>query len=143
MAKHTISEAAKLAGKSRSTLYNHVNEGRISADFRENGDIVVDTSELIRAYGSLENLDADLTVQVGQVGRNLTSELDSLHKAEIERLQDVLRESLERRVRELEKEREEWKAQADYWRGQAERTLRLLEPPQRKSSFWERLRHRT
>lgn len=53
MAWHTIQEAQKLTGKSRRTLYRDMATGRISwVPEGENGRRL-ETSELIRAYGSL------------------------------------------------------------------------------------------
>jgi len=45
----TISEAARLIGKSKQTLYRHVANGKVS----RNSDGMLDTAELIRAYGEL------------------------------------------------------------------------------------------
>lgn len=47
----TITEAAKLYGKQRKTLYRHIGSGRISASMRGDGKRVLDLSELIRCYG--------------------------------------------------------------------------------------------
>ena len=54
MAKLTLIEAARLYGKSRSTLYRHARKGKLSAEKRTRGDrdtYVVDMAELVRAYG--------------------------------------------------------------------------------------------
>ena len=49
MALVTISEAARLIGKSKQTLYRHVASGKVS----RNSDGMLDTTELIRVYGEL------------------------------------------------------------------------------------------
>jgi len=54
MAKLTLIKAAKVYGKSRTTLYRHVRNGKLSAEKRAHGDkdvYVVDLAELVRAYG--------------------------------------------------------------------------------------------
>jgi len=54
MAKLTLIEAARLYGKSRSTLYRHARKGKLSTEKRTRGGVdvnVVDMAELVRAYG--------------------------------------------------------------------------------------------
>ena len=48
----TITEAAKLYGKQRKTIYRHLDTGRLSAGVRGDGKRVIDLSELIRCYGA-------------------------------------------------------------------------------------------
>lgn len=50
---HTLKEAVVLTGKSRRTLYNHSNEGRVSYSIGPDGRRYFETSELIRVYGPL------------------------------------------------------------------------------------------
>ena len=47
----TITEAAKLYGKQRKTLYRHIESGQLSCGFRGDGKRVLDLAELIRCYG--------------------------------------------------------------------------------------------
>lgn len=51
MTKISVSEAARLYGKDRKTLYRHINKGRLSAGPVEDGVRLIDMSELIRVYG--------------------------------------------------------------------------------------------
>lgn len=55
MACHTLSESARLTGKSRRTIQRYVKSGKLSAkkDSAENPSI--DTSELIRVFGELSH----------------------------------------------------------------------------------------
>jgi len=50
---HTLKEAIALTGKSRRTLYNHCDQGRLSYSIGPDGRRYFDTSELIRVYGPL------------------------------------------------------------------------------------------
>ncbi|WP_084339949.1 helix-turn-helix domain-containing protein [Pseudomonas luteola] len=50
---HTLAEAIALTGKSRRTLYNHCDQGRISYSVGPDGRRYFETSELIRVYGAL------------------------------------------------------------------------------------------
>lgn len=51
MAIVSISEAARLVGKNRSTLQRHIASGKISKATDASGNQGIDTSELIRFYG--------------------------------------------------------------------------------------------
>ncbi|MBU2741761.1 hypothetical protein [Acidithiobacillus albertensis] len=54
MAKVNISEAARMAGKSRSHLYEkYINTGAITVESDRDGKKVIDTSELLRVFGAL------------------------------------------------------------------------------------------
>lgn len=49
--KLNLSQAARLYGKQRKTLYRHIESGRLSSTIQGDGRQVVDMSELIRCYG--------------------------------------------------------------------------------------------
>lgn len=53
MAKVNLSQAAKLTGKNRTTIWRHINGGKLSSERDRDGLPFVDTSELIRVYGEL------------------------------------------------------------------------------------------
>lgn len=54
MAKLNLSQAAKVVGKNRVTLWRHINAGKLSAERDRDGNPLVDTSELLRVYGVLK-----------------------------------------------------------------------------------------
>lgn len=54
MAKVNLSKAAILVGKNRTTIWRHVNSGKVSIERDRDGNPMVDTSELIRVYGELK-----------------------------------------------------------------------------------------
>lgn len=58
MAQVNISQAAKLVGKSRTTIHRKINKGELSIS---NG--LIDTSELIRVFGELKSESEQLNVQ--------------------------------------------------------------------------------
>jgi len=71
MAKVSISEAARLAGISRPTIYKLMNSGKLNfTSVVKAGKTVknIDTSELIRVFGTIGNLNAatDFTVNPEQ-----------------------------------------------------------------------------
>lgn len=53
MAKVNLSKAAILVSKNRTTIWRHVNSGKLSIERDRDGNPMVDTSELIRVYGEL------------------------------------------------------------------------------------------
>ena len=55
MAILTLTQAAKAAGVARSTLYRAIRKGRISVVSRTNGSKGIDTTELIRVFGPLQD----------------------------------------------------------------------------------------
>ena len=73
MAVVSISEASRLVGKTRQTLYNDRDSGKLSWTTLETGKPGIDTSELQRVYGQLK------LNPVGQVMRSVSfdSETDS------------------------------------------------------------------
>ena len=55
MAVISISEAARLTGKSRKTIQRYVADGRISMSQGDAGRSGIDTSELIRVFGEMSH----------------------------------------------------------------------------------------
>lgn len=115
MAKHSISEASRITGKSRSTIHRHIKIGKISKEIASDGAPVIDTSELQRVYGSLDLRDSTSTPQAIQSDTppdtpSLTAEVEALRREN-----EMLREDRDR------------------WASQAESLTRLLthQPPQR------------
>jgi hypothetical protein len=73
MAFVTITEAAKLARRSRRTLYRDIDAGRLSKTVNADGGASIDTAELLRAYGSLYQEDP---ASAGDNGGNGGSTVD-------------------------------------------------------------------
>jgi hypothetical protein len=57
MALVSITEAARLVRRNRSTIYRDIEKGRLSKTVTPEGETQIDTSELLRAYGSLYTSD--------------------------------------------------------------------------------------
>lgn len=53
MALVSITEAAKLVRRNRSTLYRDIEKGRLSKTVTPDGETQIETSELLRTYGQL------------------------------------------------------------------------------------------
>lgn len=55
MALVSISDAAKLVRKARATLARDIENGRLAKTVLQDGDVRIDTTELLRAYGRLHS----------------------------------------------------------------------------------------
>lgn len=123
MAKHTISEAARITGKSRSTLHRHIKSGKLSKGLDKEGMPVIDTSELHRVYGSLFHRDSSATPHVEQID---TPPDHAVMMAEL----DALR-----------RENDNLRHERDRWAIQAESLTKLIthQAPTQRASWFSRL----
>lgn len=55
MPELNLSQAARLYGKSRMTIHRHCRSGRVTSRLSDDGQRLIDLSELIRAYGEPAN----------------------------------------------------------------------------------------
>ncbi|RXY23323.1 DNA-binding protein [Klebsiella pneumoniae] len=76
MARVSISEAARLTGKSRTTLHRLIKTGDLSTCSGERNAKMVDTSELLRVFGPFEQPKGE---QSEQVIRHLKQEIEHLN----------------------------------------------------------------
>ncbi len=124
MAIVSISEAARLAGKSRKTIQRYVADGRISMSQHVTGEKGIDISELARVFGELSQADPALS-------RASESQADAPYVAP-----DVA--ALETRIKVLEAELAARDAVITAQRENltdVRQALKLLEGP-RKRSWW-------
>lgn len=85
MALVSISEAARLVGISRSNLYSsYINQGKLSLSRDSGGKSKVDTSELLRVFGSLQQ--ATTTQQTGATVQDSLQQTEGDSSAEVIRL---------------------------------------------------------
>lgn len=81
MAKINITQAAKLAGISRTTLYNtYIKSGQITVSKDRKGNKQIDTSELLRVFGVLATEQLDSTAE-RQGEQHLTPDRDQIEQA--------------------------------------------------------------
>ena len=137
MALVSISKAAKLAGINRSNFYtSYLNQGKISVVKDERNRPCVDTSELLRVFGSLKaeglGIQQDTTPSY-TLGQNTT---DSGLYPLVEQLKQQLAEAKQREQQALEREQ--------FYQQQLKeltQTIKLLEykpepPPRRGWQWW-------
>ncbi len=102
MAKLNLTQAAKAAGIARGTLYKHIDEGKISCQLDDKGKRVIDTSELMRVYGQINQPETDDE-------RSEESPIEHKETQEETDVVQVLRErigGLEKQVEDLRQDKE-------------------------------------
>ncbi|EMH9513119.1 DNA-binding protein [Providencia rettgeri] len=85
MAQVSISEAARLTGKSRKTLHTYISNGKLTKVTDTQGKPKIDTSELIRVFGELVTPKETVTSQCN-FSQDVTPNTVTIHDAEVERL---------------------------------------------------------
>ncbi|WP_311763188.1 DNA-binding protein [Proteus terrae] len=82
MALVSISEAARLTGKARSTLHKYIKQGKLSTTTAQNtGNKSIETSELIRVFGKISNFsttESDSVIPVSKLQQETPSTTQSL-----------------------------------------------------------------
>jgi len=135
--KVSISDAARLAGVSRQTLYDRINSGTLSRTPEG-----IDVAELARVYPELKPLESlklkDVKKDSDKEGKSssVSSELLASREAEIEWLKEELEkrgELIERKDRELAKSSERLHESNQQWQehmqGLRKDFQKLLEAP--------------
>jgi hypothetical protein len=125
----SLTEAARTAGTSRSSLFRAIRSGRLSATRNEHGEFRIDEAELARVFAP------ETRSRTETVGCRDTADQTDLtsRNAALETEVRMLREKGEL-MREMLNKIE---ADRDAWKGQAERLA--LAPPQRRSWWpWKR-----
>ena len=122
MARVRISEAARLAGVSKSTMHRALRAGRVSFETDERGERWIDPAEVARAYSG--------TARAGP-------RQDQRHA--VTRPEDRLVEQLLRQIEDLQQQRDKLMAQCDRLMALVEqREQRLLPAPRRWWEWWRR-----
>ena len=123
---YTLGEAAKVTGKSKSTISKAIKSGRISAQKGDTGAFEIDPSELHRVYPTTvegEQAKSPKSPEVNSNDDGLIRELQARLEATQERLID--KETI---ISDLREDRDRWRQQA----------TALLED-KRPRGFWKRL----
>ncbi len=129
MAKVNISKAIELAGVSRSTFYSsYIKKGRITVSSDSNGKKYVDTSELIRVFGTLKENTENSSTEQDWTPQKSTPDGLLIEVGQLRHESRLLKEQL----REAQ-EREAWyKKQIDTLTD----TMKLLEGPKQHPRLW-------
>ncbi len=128
MALVSARDAAKLAGKDRSTILRAIESGRMSGQKTARG-YLIDPAELGRVFGTLRapDADADAPPEAAYAG--------AAHAAALEREVELLREM-----------QRQWEEERTFLRGMLERATdqvkMLTDQRQPRPWFWQRLMKR-
>jgi len=77
MAKVGVAEAARLAQTTRTTVYKHLKNGKLTGEPLPDGGWAIDTAELVRVYGAIY---VDGESAVPQLTAELQQEIERLHR---------------------------------------------------------------
>lgn len=136
MAWHTLRDALKMTGRSRSQLYRDMRAGLVSYRTGRDGRREFETSELIRAYGELKQNETPERHSEGhaenphdQQTERILRELNELKQCLTLMLEDKQAQDMDRRRQEAERE------QLQNEIAQLRQALEL----EKKRGFWSRL----
>lgn len=131
MTELSLSQAAKLAGKSKSTLSRSIKNGRLSAKPGGNGQFLIDVAELERVFGPLQQPNASRNAPEERYGTALERDLLKARIMELEENRRDLRH-------QLEQEREERKRLVGILENQA-KSIALIEDHRENRGWLKRL----
>jgi hypothetical protein len=127
MASVTVTQAAKLTSRNRSTIIRAIEKGHLSAGRHEFGQYLIDPAELERVYGTLHPADARNGSEHDDAPAS-----DDAHQRELELLREMLqveRIAHERTRVDHDRERRTWEEERTFLRGMLEKQaeqVRLL-----------------
>ena len=100
---YTLGQAAKACGKSKATLSKAVKSGKISASKNENGSFSIEAVELHRVYPVTVQSEQSETPKATLPNTQISNDLMLLQ---------VKLDAAEKRISDLETDRDAWKGQA-------------------------------
>ena len=134
--KFNISAVHRLTGKARSTISNHLKVGKVSYVLDDDGNKLIEASEIIRVYGDVFEIEGD-----GKIG---TKTNRSVKKSEAKNdASQHLQSMLEQEKQERERERKQLQETIEHLRTDLEksqdresRVALLLENQSSESDRW-------
>jgi len=110
--KYSLSAAARIASKSRTTIAAHIKSGKLSVTTSPDGNRSIDASELIRVYGDECDFERAIGASkpAGNTKQNQVTSGEQRAPAELDTVQQLL--ASERKERE--REREQLQARIDH-----------------------------
>ena len=117
MALVSVSQAAQLTGKNRTTIIRAIDKGHLSASRHEFGQYLIDPAELERVYGTLRTF----PVRDDAEQRDAPAEHALALAREVELLREMLeqeRAAHERTRSDHERERRTWQDDRQLWEGE-------------------------
>jgi len=152
--KLSMEQAAHIVGKSKKTIYNHKDAHKFSWEINEEGNAVIDASELIRVYGSdkliterLEELQTGQSVNNSEISQNYTPKTilkkGSLIEEDYIELIKLREEKKykDEKISDLETEKDKWEKLAQEAQSTTQKITLLLEDHTKKrdsDSEWQK-----
>jgi len=133
MAKLNISQAARAARVSRKTMQTHIKQGKVSYETNEKGNKVIDTSELLRVYGKINEEGVTPTSQYNKErsSHHYTPEITHHFEEKIK--------LLEQQLKAMEQDQEERRGREGELLSIIKQQNTLLEDKRERKGFWSRL----
>ena len=103
--KHTAGTAAKVVGKTKSTITKAIASGKLSAIKNDKGAWEIDASELYRVY-------PPTPLETVKIEQNDTLKETGINSKEIQALERLLK-AAEEQIDDLKADRDEWRKQAN------------------------------
>lgn len=141
MALHSVTEAAKMAGVTRRTIYRYLKSGKLSAAVTNDDTTQIETSELLRVFGSLSQPEAEevSTESQGNEPEYVTRLLDEMSRLReiIESQQTLLLEDKQSREQQ-NAERQQQSELIEQLQRERDALSQALDA-ERKMGFWKKL----
>ena len=141
MALHSVTEAAKMAGVTRRTIYRYLKSGKLSAAVTGGDHTQIETSELLRVFGSLsqpkaEEVSTESQENVPEYVTRLLDEMSRLREI-IESQQTLLLEDKQSREQQ-DAERQQQSDLIEQLQRERDVLSQALET-ECKKGFWKKL----
>lgn len=141
MALHSVTDAAKMAGVTRRTIYRYLKSGKLSAAVTGGDTTQIETSELLRVFGSLSQPEAAevSTESQGNEPEYVTRLLDEMSRLReiIESQQTLLLEDKQSREQQSA-ERQQQSELIEQLQRERDALSQALDA-ERKKGFWKKL----
>jgi len=102
MALVSVTEAARLTGKNRATIHRYIKQGKLSQSTDATGSKKVETSELLRVFGTLSTSPAT-ALQYDAIQHDATVE-NELHVAALQQKIAMLEQLLKSKDKEIQRQ---------------------------------------
>lgn len=141
MALVSISEAARLTGKSRTTMQSYIKQGKLTKCTDSNGASKLDTSELLRVFGSFHGQPVG-SKKTGNPVQHLAGNPVQLTDQSLQNENRALKSEIEL-FKALLSEKELLLAEKDRRNEDLKKALQLIEyksqepPPLSKKKYWK------
>ena len=133
----SITEAARVSGKSRATLHRHIKKGKLNTTIDSAGIKCIDAAELLRVYGELQNVTSETDKKIHDNTASYNEKPPDATREELELSNMMLHERLREATARETFYQEQIKSLIDQLSAAQSKMLALEAPP--KKGFFARL----